>query len=126
MDNTMYPPETIAKALTDAHGLVSHAAKLLGCCQNTVRKAMKAHPEVNAAREDAREAMKDLGEAALFKAVSAGEGWAVCFYLKCQARDRGYIEKQAMEHSGPAGGVIQLAWPALQAVTATTVPEAGP
>jgi hypothetical protein len=29
--------------------------------------------------------------------VLAGEAWAVCFYLKCQARDRGYIEKQELD-----------------------------
>jgi hypothetical protein len=30
--------------------------------------------------------------------VLAGEPWAVCFYLKCQAKDRGYIERT--EHVG--------------------------
>ena len=104
-----YTPEQVAEAVREAHGLVSHAAKRLGCCDNTVRQYMKDFPEVAAARHDAREAMKDLGEAALWKAVSAGEGWAVCFYLKTQAKDRGYIERQ--EHTGADGAPITVAWP---------------
>jgi hypothetical protein len=32
-------------------------------------------------------------------AVLAGEAWAVCFYLKTQAKDRGYVERSEVQHS---------------------------
>ena len=35
----------------------------------------------------------DLAESALKRAVLAGEGWAVCFALKCQGKNRGYVER---------------------------------
>jgi hypothetical protein len=37
--------------------------------------------------------MKDDAESALYKAALAGEAWAVCFFLKTQAKDRGYVER---------------------------------
>src|SRR5262249_17341747 len=33
-------------------------------------------------------------ENVLYEAALRGEAWAVCFYLKCQAKDRGYVERQ--------------------------------
>jgi hypothetical protein len=49
--------------------------------------------------------MKDNAESALYSAVLGGEAWAVCFYLKTQAKDRGYVERQEM--TGKDGGAIQ-------------------
>ena len=44
-----------------------------------------------------------MAELALYKAIQDGEGWAVCFYLKTQGKQRGYIERQEIEHSGAIG-----------------------
>jgi len=38
--------------------------------------------------------MLDNAESVLYKAVLNGEAWAVCFFLKCQGKSRGYIERQ--------------------------------
>jgi hypothetical protein len=92
-----YTPQQVADAIRETHGFISQAARRLGCCWDTVKAYVVKYPEVAAAKLEARESMKDIGEAALFKAVSAGEGWAVCFFLKCQAKDRGYIEKAESE-----------------------------
>jgi hypothetical protein len=37
--------------------------------------------------------MKDNAESSLYRAVLDGEPWAVCFYCKTQAKDRGYTER---------------------------------
>lgn len=95
-----FTPQQVADTITEAHGLVSRAAKMLGCTVKTVYNYIEKFPEVAEARHEAREAMKDVGEASLWKKVSEGEGWAVCFYLKCQAKDRGYVERQEIEHQG--------------------------
>ena len=34
-----------------------------------------------------------MAELSLFKAIQTGEAWAVCFYLKTQGKDRGYVER---------------------------------
>jgi hypothetical protein len=56
---------------------------------------------------DARQSMCDNAESALNRAVINGEAWAVCFTLKTQAKDRGYIERTQTEISGRDGGPIE-------------------
>ena len=43
--------------------------------------------------------------AQLFKAVKAGESWAICFWLKCRARWR---ETERVEHVGMDGGPVEI------------------
>ena len=38
----------------------------------------------------------DIAEDSLIKAVKGGEAWAVCFYLKCKGKARGYIERESV------------------------------
>jgi predicted transcriptional regulator len=85
--------EEVATALRESRGLVTHAAQRLGVSRHAVAKRIKAHPSLQEARAEAREAMTDLAEHALYTAMNNGESWAVLFYLKCQARERGYVER---------------------------------
>ena len=84
----------VIDAIDEAHGLVSVAARRLGCHPETVRNYVKRHPTVAQALKDARDHTTDIAEQALFKAIQKGEGWAVCFYLKTQGKSRGYVERQ--------------------------------
>jgi len=52
------------------------------------------------ALKEVRESCKDNVETALYKEALGGNVTAQIFYLKTQAKDRGYIEKQEVEHSG--------------------------
>lgn len=83
----------VAKALLDAHGFLSDAARALGCHRDTVASYVERHPEVAAARHTARESLKDLAEGQLVKAIRKSRPWAICFFLKTQAKDRGYTER---------------------------------
>jgi hypothetical protein len=100
----------VAKALTESHGLVSIAARQLGCSRQAVEKRIKTSALVRQALHDAREATLDVAEASLYNQVLAGEGWAVCFILKCLGKDRGYVERAQVELSGPGGGPLLLQW----------------
>lgn len=91
-------PDQVAEALTICHGGRQQAAKHLGCDRRTVTRYISEHPEVRRAAGEAVEATKDVAEDALIKAVESGEAWAVCFYLKCKAKDRGYIERVQNEN----------------------------
>lgn len=91
-----WKPAEVITALTEARGFVSKAARALGCHPQTVRNYMERYPEVAAARKEAREEIIDIAEDALLTAVRIGEGWAVCFLLKCQAKSRGYVERREM------------------------------
>jgi hypothetical protein len=101
-----YPNSVIIDALRKTHGLVFAAAKIVGCTGETIKKRIEADPEVKVAALEARELKIDFAESKLMQAVDAGEGWAVCFFLKTQAKDRGYVERQEM--TGDKGGPITL------------------
>lgn len=45
----------------------------------------------------------DLAETMLMKNIREGKETSLIFFLKTKGRDRGYIEKHAVEHSNPDG-----------------------
>lgn len=98
----------IIRALKDSRGLVTVAARKLGISRMQIYRRMESNAEVREAIEEARDFTTDTAEAALFKAIAAGEAWAVCFYLKCQAKNRGYVERQEHEISGKDGGALEV------------------
>lgn len=95
------------RAIKEAKGFVTTAAKALGISRTQLYNIINRHPTVKEALDDAREEMKDFAEAQLFKNIKDGKETSLIFYLKTQAKDRGYIERQQMEHSGPDGGPIE-------------------
>lgn len=103
-----FTPQQIVKALKATEGMVSLAAKTLGCSRMTIYRYKEKYPEVAEAMTDAKELMIDVAEGKLHQAVKKGEAWAICFYLKTQARSRGYVEKQEIEHAGKNGGPIEI------------------
>ena len=92
--------EKAIKAIKDSRGFVTTIAKRLDCTRANVYKLIKKYPTVRQALEDERESMKDVAETQLFKNIEDGKEVSLIFYLKTQAKDRGYIEKQQIEHSG--------------------------
>ena len=51
----------------------------------------------------------DAAEMVLYKAIMAGEPWAVQFRLRTKGKGRGYVERVQQEISGPAGGPVPIA-----------------
>ena len=99
-----YTLEEITKALTESRGFKSVAARRLGCDWHTVDKYCRKYPELDDVLVAAHESAIDQAEVALHSLISPprdAEGnykWppniaAICFFLKCQAKDRGYIER---------------------------------
>ena len=98
--------EEVATALTNAKGMVSVAARMLGLSQQAVRQRIAKYPTLQQVVKDAREATTDVAELRLYERIQAGEGWAICFYLKTQAKDRGYVERT--EHANAPGESFQV------------------
>lgn len=82
------------QAAQDSKGFVTTIAKRLGISRTQVYNLMKKYPTFKQAIEDQREALKDDAESSLFKQIDQGNITAIIFYLKTQAKDRGYIERQ--------------------------------
>jgi hypothetical protein len=101
-----YTQEQIIGALEQSKGMIAPAARALGCDRNTIKRYMKEYTAIAQAIADEREHTTDRAELKLYEAIECGEAWAICFYLKCMAKDRGYIEKA--EITGPGGGPVSI------------------
>jgi len=88
-----YTNAQIISALQETNGLISLAAKRVGCRPSTIYYRAKRVPAVRHAIDDAREELIDAAELALRAAVSAREAWAVSLVLKTLGRHRGYVER---------------------------------
>lgn len=72
-----YTQAQMLTALEQAKGMVTVAARLLGCAVDTVYAYLERYPALAAAKAQQREGMTDVAELALYKAIQSGEAWAV-------------------------------------------------
>ena len=103
-----YTAQQVADALTQAKGFVSVAARNLGCTDQTVRNYMERYAVCRQAVLDARESMIDIAEGRLYQNINEGDNTAIIFFLKTQAKHRGYVERVQQEISGPDGDALQI------------------
>ena len=85
--------ELVEAKLREVGGNLAAVGRAFGVTRAAVHHFVHKRPKLLAAANDVREGMKDHAESALHRALMKGEAWAVCFFLKCQAKDRGYIER---------------------------------
>jgi transposase len=109
MAKQKYTTKQIEIALRESGGFITHAAKKLGCHYETVLNYLRRSQKLRQVRREIEESYLDLGEIELLKKIKKGDLGAICFYLKCKGKNRGYIERQ--EITGAEGkdlGVIIL------------------
>lgn len=80
------------------------AARKLGVDADTVHAAVKRWPELEVVLAECRESALDLAEDKLIEHIDAGNVTALIFFLKCQGKLRGYIERS--ELTGPNGAPL--------------------
>jgi hypothetical protein len=102
-----YSDEQLVAALEKSKGVVYHAAKMLGCEADTFYYRAGRCPDVKAAMRNERSEFVDLGESQLYKAVAAGEPWAVRLVVTTLGKDRGYVERTEVEQSGQTRLVVE-------------------
>jgi DNA-binding transcriptional MerR regulator len=105
-----YTQEQMIEALEQSKGLIAPAARALGCSRDTIRSYIDEYSAVAQAKLDQEEAVKDMAENALYAAILRGEAWAICFYLKCRAKDRGYVERAELTGANAAPVKIKLVY----------------
>jgi len=101
-----YTSEQIAQALRDTNGLVSLAARRLGCSPNTIYARSKSVAFVKQVIDDSLDELVDIAELALRSSVTSKEPWAVALVLKTLGKNRGYVERQ--EVTGADNGPLQV------------------
>lgn len=97
MAKRRYTDKQIIHAIVRSKGLVFLAAQQLGCMPSTIHHRAQKNPKMRECIENERGRILDFAEAKLLEAVNGGEAWAVCFLLKTQGKQRGYVERQEVK-----------------------------
>ena len=96
----MFTEDEVEEVLHKAHGIISSAAKMLSTSGHRIsRQALTKYIDKS---ERLKEVLEEESE--LLKLMRAGDKAAIMFFLKCRAKDRGYIERQ--EFTGKDGTPI--------------------
>ena len=95
-----HSPQIFIEAIPGTGGIITTIATRVGCAWHTAKKFIDNHPEVYEAWTDERERMGDLAETKLFHAIAEGDIKTIKWYLARLHKDRGYVIRQEVEHSG--------------------------
>lgn len=91
----------------NAHGGFHYlAARALGCSTKTIENYTRRYPILREIVLQKRGERLDFAEGMLWKKVQEGEAWAICFFLKTQAKERGYTERH--EVTGKDGDAVKF------------------
>ena len=91
--------EQLIEALEKSGGIMAAAARAVGLDRSTVHHRINSDEKLKAVWEDIREVNLDLVEGKLRQAIQNGELAAIFFYLKCQGKRRGWIERHEYDAS---------------------------
>ena len=103
--------EQLLAAIKACGGIAEHIAKKVKISRQAVLKRIKADEELQAAAEDAKQAMLDEAEFGLHKAVKAGKPWAIRLALTRLGKDRGYSMGVHVEGKLEQSGQVVLTLP---------------
>lgn len=89
-----YKSDEIIAALEMSKGLVSVAARALGCSPRTIYARAKQVQAVQDAIDIPRLELVDMAESGLRVHLQNKQPWAIALVLKTLGKDRGYVERQ--------------------------------
>lgn len=92
--------EQFEKALRNNGGWFAHTATALGLTHQAVSRRVKGSTHLQKVVADTKAEHLDLAESKVIRAIKNNEPWAICFYLKCQGKERGWVERQEHGHVG--------------------------
>ena len=88
MPKFKYEPSKVIKALKESNGLVTHAAKLLGCDYHTVQNYINRHKKIQKVQQACREVVSDMAENNLYKNIKEGDVGLSQWWLTKHRRER--------------------------------------
>lgn len=101
--------EELKKAIEANGGWMSYTAKALRIPLRTLEYlVVQKYPELQDVIMEQREMYVDLAEYKIVEKVNQGHFEAVKFYLKCQGKKRGWIERAEVEETSEAPIVINI------------------
>jgi len=92
--------QALLRALRQTLGIVSPACEAVGMPRSTHYHWLKTDPVYREAVENVMEIQIDFVESALMKQIRDGNIAGCIFYLKCKAKNRGYVERTEIKQIG--------------------------
>lgn len=101
--------DDIKYALVQAKGSLAKAAESLGTTRAVLKRKVRMSPVLEALMAEIREEKLDLAEYKLTEQVEKGYFPAIAFMLRTLGKDRGYSERNTMEHQLSGKGAADAA-----------------
>ena len=92
--------KTFSRAIKDSYGNIMVISERIGCRRSTVYSWLSKEPVLKKQLESEREKIVDVAENKLVENLEKGETSSIHFVLKTLGKNKGYIEKQILEHEG--------------------------
>ena len=92
--------EEVESNLRNLAGNFAAVARALGVTRQAVSNFVKHRPTLQAVASECRETFVDNVESAIYKEALNGNVTAQIFILKTLGKERGYVERRQIEHSG--------------------------
>ena len=102
------------EALRAKFGNATEAAKAVGISKQSAYNWRRDDPVFAAEWDEVNESLKDFAESKLLLNISRGKEASIFFFLNCKAKDRGYIDRVDINHSGRLSleDVLAASWKA--------------
>jgi len=91
--------KALLDALEKSLGIVTTACKIVGVDRGTFYRYYNEDENFKKAVKDIENVSLDFAETKLLEQIKSNNTAATIFYLKTKGKNRGYIEKQQIEHS---------------------------
>jgi len=118
------PTETeIIAALTKTHGMLSKAARILGCDRKTISNRLKEFPSIGQALEESEALRLDEAETSLDRNIKNGSQRAIKFLLAHKGKTRGYGHDKEGDEEVDLGTVVEIFQKALEETRPTELPK---
>lgn len=102
-----FTEEIIAEGLRRSQGIVSDAAKIIGCSRRTVTEALRNSAYLREVRDHSIGVVFDMSVKGIAKRALLGDPNDQRFFVRTWGPQHGLIPVQRTEVSGPDGGPVQ-------------------
>jgi len=103
-----YTAQEFIDKIPGSAGIITTIALRVGCAWHTAKKYIERHPTVKAAYDAECERVLDAAESVVIgEIVEKKDIQTAKWYLTMKGGERGYAQKQQIEHSGD----VVLKWP---------------
>ena len=89
--------KAMLNALENSLGIVSTACKKVGIARQTHYEWLQLDASYKAEVKDIKNYAVDFAESQLLQCIKDKKETSIIFYLKTQAKDRGYVERQEVD-----------------------------